>query len=554
MAAHYSPAEEMDKSGSFIQKHDVYVATLEDGTDANQTNAFDQRKGEELKHALLPRHMAMISIGGVIGTGLFLGTASSLHNAGPLGLWLGYLLMGSVCYAMMMCLGEMISYLPVPGGHIKLAERFVGKPLAFAMGWNYWYNWVIVLPAELSAAAVLMSYWSDLSPAIWITIYLVIVVAINLLGTRAYGEAEFWFASIKIITIVGLIILSICIDLGVGKQGRLGFRYWKESGPFNQYKNIPGTLGRFLGFFSVLINAAFSFIGTEIVAIASAEAKNPRKSVPSAIRKVWIRICLFYFLGTFMIGLVCSSQAPELTKGAKTAARSPFVVAINNAGIKVLPSLVNAALVTSAVSAASSDLFTSSRALYSLAIGGSAPRIFARTTKGGLPYMAVGVSVLFSFLSYMSVRDGASTVFGYFANMTSIAGLVTWFCIGVMYIRFHAAMKVQGMSRDVLPYRACLQPFCGYWTVATTFIVMLFSGWSIFLSGNWSTSDFITNYIPIPFFIILYIGNWFYNRGNGAHIPASEVDLTTGLREILEAEVPEEKPTTVAGKVWNFIS
>ncbi|SPO31633.1 probable general amino acid permease [Ustilago trichophora] len=553
MSMAYSPSEEKDKSGSFTHKGDV-VATLEDGVGANSTNAFDQRKGEELKHALLPRHMAMISIGGVIGTGLFLGTASSLHNAGPLGLWLGYLVMGSVCYAMMMCLGEMISYLPVPGGHIKLSERFVGKPLSFAMGWNYWYNWVIVLPAELSAAAVLMSYWSDLNPAIWISVFLVIVVAINLLGTRAYGEAEFWFASIKIITIVGLIILSICIDLGVGKQGRLGFRYWKNPGPLKQYNGIQGSLGQFLGFFSVLINAAFSFIGTEIVAIASAEAKNPRKSVPSAIRKVWIRICLFYFLGTFMIGLVCSSNAPELTKGHKTAARSPFVVAINNAGIKALPSIINAALVTSAVSAASSDLFTSSRALYSLAIGGSAPRIFARTTKRGLPYMAVAVSVAFSFLSYMSVRDGASTVFGYFANMTSIAGMVTWFCIGVMYIRFHTAMKVQGMSRDVLPYRAWLQPFCGWWTVCTTFIVMLFSGWPIFLKGNWSTSDFITNYIPIPFFIILYLGNWFYNRNNGAHVPASEVDLTTGLREIIEAEEPEEKPTTISGKVWAFIS
>ncbi len=122
-----------------------------------------------------------------------------------------------------------------------------------------------------------------------------------------------------------------------------------------------------------------------------------------------------------MIGLVCASNAPELTKGAKTASRSPFVVAINNAGIKALPSIVNAALVTSAVSAASSDLFTSSRALYSLAIAGSAPRIFARTTKRGLPYIAVAVSVAFSALSYMSVQSGASTVFGYFANMTSIA-------------------------------------------------------------------------------------------------------------------------------------
>ncbi|KAN0062599.1 hypothetical protein ACQY0O_005132 [Thecaphora frezii] len=526
------------------------VYTLEDGNYVD-TNAFDQRKGEELKHALLPRHLAMISIGGVIGTGLFLGTATSLSNAGPLGLFLGYVLMGSVCYAVMMCLGEMISYLPVPGGHIKLAERFVGKPLAFAMGWNYWYNWVIVLPAELSASAVLMSFWSDLNPAIWISIFLTVVVAINLLGTRAYGEAEFWFASIKIITIVGLIILSICIDLGVGDQGRLGFRYWKE-GVFKQYHGISGSLGQFLGFFSVLINAAFSFIGTEIVAVAAAEAKNPRKTVPSAIRKVWIRICLFYFVGTFMIGLVCSSNAKELTTAGHTAARSPFVVAIKNAGIKGLPSVINVALITSALSAASSDLFTSSRALYGLAISGSAPRIFARTTKGGLPYVAVAVSVAFSSLSYMSVQSGASKVFSWFANMTSIAGMVTWFCIGAMHIRFYRAMKVQGVSRDVLPYQAKAMPFLGYWSVALTFIVILFSGWNFFLKGNWSTADFITNYIPLPFFLVLFIGNWVYTKTG--LVKLEDVDLVTGLQEILDAEEEEEEPKNAWEKFWRFIS
>ena len=553
MSAEYSPTEE--KSKEFYHKGvdgAAVTTTLESGVFPHDTNAFGQREGEQLKHALLPRHLAMISIGGVIGTGLFLGTASSLHNAGPLGLWLGYLFMGSLCFSMMMCLGEMISFLPLPGGHIKLAERFVGRPLAFAMGWNYVANWLIVLPAELSAAAVLMSYWSTLNPAIWISIFLVLVVAINLLGTRAYGEAEFWFASIKIITIVGLIILSICIDLGVGDQGRLGFRYWKDPGPFVQYNKIPGSLGRFLGFFSVLINAAFSFIGTEIVAIAAAEAKNPRKTVPSAIRKVWIRICLFYFLGTFCIGLICASNAPELTLGHKTAARSPFVIAIKNAGIKGLPSVINAALVTSAVSAASSDMFTSSRALYGLAISGSAPRIFARTTKGGLPFVAVFVSILFSSLSYMSVSSGASTVFGWFANTTSIAGLLTWWSIGIMHLRMQKAMSVQGISRDVLPFRSRGMPFLSWWTVAFTTIVMFFCGWNLFLNGNWSTSDFITDYIPLPVFVLLYVGNWIYNRSGV--IPAEKVDLVTGLQEIIDNEQEEEPPKNVWEKFWRWIS
>lgn len=140
-----------------------------------------------------------------------------------------------------------VSYLPVPGGHIKLAERFVNKPLSLAMGWNYWYNWTIILPAEIAAAAVLISFWSDASPAIWMTVCLVVVVAINMLGARAYGECEFWFASIKILCIVGLIIMSFAISVGAGDDGMVGFRYWRNPGVFVQYAGIAGAFGRFLG-------------------------------------------------------------------------------------------------------------------------------------------------------------------------------------------------------------------------------------------------------------------------------------------------------------------
>ncbi|PWN25795.1 putative general amino acid permease [Jaminaea rosea] len=551
----YSPdAKEKPFFSPGQEKGDV-VPTLETGEyGRDPTNAFGQQEHEKLKHALLPRHLAMISIGGVIGTGLFLGSGGSLHNGGPLGLWLGYILIGTVCYSMMMCLGEMISQYPVPGGHLKLAERLVGKPFSLAVGWNYWYNWTIILPAELSAAAVLMTFWTDKNPAIWISIFLVLVVAINCAGTRVYGEAEFWFASIKVITIVGLIILSICIDLGAGDQGRLGFRYWKNPGPFAQYLEIAGSWGRFLGFFSVLLQASFSFIGTEIVAIAAGEARNPRKTVPSAIKKVWVRILIFYILGTFCIGLICPSNDPALTSGQKTT-RSPFVIAIKAAGIKGLPSVINAALITSAVSAASSDLFTSSRALYGLAIAGNAPRIFARTTKSGLPYYAVGVSILFSSLAYMSVSNGAATVFGWFANMTSMAGLSTWTCIAIMHLRFRKGMARQNIPRSTLPFTARFSVIYAPWVIFMTTIVMFFSGFAYFLDANkpFSQSDFWTNYVPIPFFLVLFIGALIY-YGRGSILRVDQIDFVTGLKELEDNEYEEEKPTTLWGKIWAVIA
>ncbi|KAJ3013012.1 hypothetical protein HKX48_005964 [Thoreauomyces humboldtii] len=185
-------------------------ATLDDHTEGVPAYAYNdggepvQHAGQGLARTLKPRHVAMISIGGVIGTGLFLGTANALRNGGPLGLLLGYGVMGTICYAVMCCLGEMVSFLPVPGGHIKLAGRFVDPALAFTMGWNYWYNWVVVLPAELSAAAILIDFWNHDKGlnGIWIAMCLVLVVVINMFGARAYGEAEFWFASVKVITIV----------------------------------------------------------------------------------------------------------------------------------------------------------------------------------------------------------------------------------------------------------------------------------------------------------------------------------------------------------------
>jgi amino acid transporter len=272
------------------QEHTVFTEEKYAKDDKYPEEASIAASGEgRLQRQLKNRHIAMISIGGVIGTGLFLGTATALRNGGPIGLLLGYIAVGTICYSVMISLGEMIAYLPMPGGHIKLAERFVDPAFSFAMGWNYWYNWVIILPAELSAAAVLVNYWNkEVNNAAWITIFLIVVVVINMFGAGVYGECEFIFASIKVITITGLIILGIILDLGGGpNHDRIGFRYWKNPGPFVQFSGIDGSKGKFLGelslcivpsnvliyvakhsgWWAVMTQAAFSFIGTEIVAV-----------------------------------------------------------------------------------------------------------------------------------------------------------------------------------------------------------------------------------------------------------------------------------------------
>ncbi|QRW09028.1 amino acid permease [Ceratobasidium sp. AG-Ba] len=535
------------------------AASKDSGSDYD-VNHMGGPAGEEygierkLQRQLKNRHIAMISIGGVIGTGLFLGTANALRHGGPLGLLLGYTIMGSICYSVMISLGEMIAYLPIPGGHIKLAERFVDPAFSFTMGWNYWYNWTFTLPAELSAAAVLINYWMNhrINDALWISICLVVVVIINMLGAGVFGECEFIFASIKVITITGLIILGIVVDLGGGpNHDRIGFRYWKNPGPFVQYAGIAGAKGRFLGWWSVMTQAAFSFIGTEIVAIAAGEAKNPRRNLPKAIRRVYIRILLFYVGGTLVIGLLVPSNHPGLNLSDGTAAASPFVIAIKTAGIKGLPSVINAALLTSAWSAASSDLYTSSRALYGLSLAGNAPKIFGKVSKNGLPYISVIFCSLFSALAYMGVSSGAGRVFGWLTNMTSIAGLMTWFGICLTYVRFYAGLKAQGFDRSALPFASKFQPFAAWYGLVACLVICFFSGWDVFLKGNWAVDAFVTHYLPFVLFPILYICAKLVYRH--PMVRASEMDFMSGIAEIEADTYDEPPPKNAWEKFWAWL-
>ncbi|KAF7355053.1 Amino acid permease [Mycena sanguinolenta] len=532
-----------------------------------------QIKFEDGEHKLVRqlknRHIAMISIGGVIGTGLFLTTANSLRFGGPVGMLLAYLAVGSITYSVMISLGEMIAYLPIPGGHIKLAERFVDPALSFTMGWNYWYNWTVVLPAELSAAAVLINYWTtSVNNAAWITIIMVVVIGINMCGAGVYGEAEFIFACsvfrllfsskrVYIAEITGLIILGIVLDLGGGPDhDRLGFRYWKHPGPFVQYNGIGGAEGRFLGWWAVMTQAAFSYIGTEIVAIAAGEAKNPRRNLPKAIKRVYIRILLFYIGGVTVIGLLVPSNDSHLNLSSGTAASSPFVIAIQRSGIKALPSIINACLLTSAWSAGSSDLYTSSRALYGLAASGNAPRIFLKALPNGLPIASLIFCSSFACLAYMGITSGSNKVFTWFSNMTSIAGLMTWFGICVTYIRFYGGMKVQGYNRKDLPFASPLQPFAAWYAMIFCIVICFFSGWAVFLKGNWDTATFVTNYLPFILFPVLYISAkiHYWRRGKGFKLrPLADLDYVTDIAEIEADSYDDPPPKNKMEAFWAWL-
>jgi amino acid transporter len=290
--------------------------------------------------------------------------------------------------------------------------------MGFAVGWNNWYSCAITLCAEISAASSVIQYWhgaDNINVAAWISIIIVLVLCLNIFAVAIYGEAEFIFASIKIITIVGLLILALIVDCGgVSGQHRLGFQYWNNPGAMKPYI-ANGSTGRFLGLWSTLVNAAFSYGGVEMVAVAAGEAEDPRRNIPKAVKRVFWRILFFYVLGSLAIGVLVPYNDPRLLSaqaaGAAGAAQSPWVIAIVRAGIKVLPSIINAVILTSASSSANAFLYTGSRYLYAIAQNRQAPRFLLKCTKTGVPVYCVLLTWSISFLTYMSCSSGSNTVF-----------------------------------------------------------------------------------------------------------------------------------------------
>lgn len=242
--------------------------------------------------------------------------------------------------------------IPTAGSFPHWATRFIDPAVGFSLAISYGYCYTIAIASECSAAAVLVSFWTDISPAVVITISLVLILALNLMSVRIYGESEVVSGAIKVLCFLGLVIVSIVITSGGGPNGdAIGFRYWNNPGPWVNYNGITGSTGHFLGFLSAFVNASFSFIGVETVVIGAAESVDPHRAIPKATSRVTYRIGFFYILGAFLIGLIVDPRNADLVSDSGNANSAPWVIAIKQAGIEALPSIVNACILVSAWSA-----------------------------------------------------------------------------------------------------------------------------------------------------------------------------------------------------------
>ncbi|ODV90932.1 hypothetical protein CANCADRAFT_57321 [Tortispora caseinolytica NRRL Y-17796] len=501
---------------------------------------FPDKPGRhELKRDLKARHVSMIAIGGAVGTGLIIGTGAALATAGPGSILIAYTFVGLIVYFVMCALGEMATYLPMSKGFAGYATRFVDPALGFAVGYTYLLKYLIVTPNQLTAGALVLQYWvsrETVNPGVWITVFLVIIVSINYLGVKFFGELEFWLSALKVVTMIGLILVLLVIALGgAPTHDRLGFRYYHNPGAFKDYSQsgltIGGPTGQFFSFVMVLVTAVFAYLGTELVGVTVGEAENPRRNIPRAIKLTFYRILVFYVFSVLLLGMCVPYNDPLLlfaTSSATTSANaSPFVVAIINAKIPILPDIINGAILLFVLSAANSDLYIATRTLYGIAKDGNCFKIFTRTTKRGIPIYCLIVAALFCCLAYMNVASSSATVFKYFVNLVTIFGILTWISILYTHICFMKAVEAHGMSRKAdLVYRAPFQPYASYIAMGFCILIALIKNIEVFFVTDthpFNAAVFVTGYLGIPIYLIMIFGYKFVMKSKRV-LPA-EADM-----------------------------
>ncbi|GAM82379.1 hypothetical protein ANO11243_003580 [Dothideomycetidae sp. 11243] len=478
-----------------------------------------------VKQGLHQRHISMIALAGTIGTGLFL----------------GYTFIGLAVSPMVLSVAEMGALVPLSGGVVRYIEYFVDPALSFANGWNLMYSYFIGIPAEIVAAAVLVEFWVYVNNAIWITVFGALMVLTAVLFVRVYGELEFFFSWLKILLIIGINIMALVITCGGGPDHKsIGFRYWHNPGAFVQYLQVPGALGRFMGFWTTLNNALYAYSGIETITVAAAETRNARAAIPHAAKRVFWRIVIFYVLTIFMVGLIVPSNDPHLLAKTGTASQSPFVIAATRAGIKVVPSIINSVVLTSAWSAGNSSLLGGSRVLFGMAQHGHAPRLFLRINRFGVPYLAVALISVFMSLGYMTLSHSASTVFGWLQDLVAVSSLVNWIVICITYLRFYYACRVQNIDRHAeLPWAAPFQPYITWASLGLFSVLLLTGGYSTFIKHHWSTETSIASYFNIPFILVLYFGYKIWKKTS--IIPLRELPIRGFIRIYQSEPVPEVK-------------
>ncbi|WP_407551098.1 amino acid permease [Streptomyces sp. Pv4-95] len=414
-----------------------------------------------LQSGLKNRHLSMIAVGGVIGAGLFVGSASGIAAAGP-GILLSYALVGTLVVFVMRMLGEMAAANPTSGSFSAYADRALGRWAGFSIGWLYWFFWVVVLAVEATAGAAILTSWVPAVPQwAWALLVMVVLTATNLASVASFGEFEFWFAGIKVVAIVCFIVLGGLAIFGVlpgSENAATGFSNLTAHGGFLPHGPSAILTG--------VLMVVFSFMGSEIVTLAAGESEDPRRAVTKATKSVIWRVGVFYLGSILVVVSLLPWNDPSIEK------HGSYVAALDTIGIPHAGQVMNVIVLTAVLSCLNSGLYTASRMAFSLGQRGDAPKVFSRTNSRGVPQAAILVSVAFGFIAVGFNYLWPDTVFQFLLNSSGAVALFVWLVICFSQLRMRGI--IQRESPEKLTVRMWLFPYLTWATIAMISFVLVY--------------------------------------------------------------------------------
>lgn len=449
-----------------------------------------------LSKKLQSRHVNMIALGGSIGTGIFLASGYAVSVAGPGGALLAYALMALIVYCLMTSLGEMSAFKPTSGSFCDYSLVYVDPSFGIAMGYNYWLNWAITIAAEISAAALVMSYWFPTMHSAWFSFaFFALILLSNLYSVRVFGEVEYTLSFVKVAVIILFIVLGLTT---IVHQPQFGIGHWQiGDAPFHQ---------GWYGFIAVFLFAGFSFQGTELVGVASGETENASVAIPKSIKLVFWRLTLFYVLSMIVIGLLIPYNDPRLSS-QNSVNISPYTLIFSHYISNYAADIVNVVILVALLSAANASMYSSTRILWYLGHTKQAPSVFETLNRRQVPLFALLVTALIGSLVFLSSFIGNGVLFTYLVQISSLSGFLAWFGIALSHYRFrkYHLPRLGGLSS--LPYRAKFYPYAQLLSLFVITLIITAQWIPMALTYHQSWIEIITTYTSVLIFLLTYVGH-----------------------------------------------
>lgn len=452
-----------------------------------------------LQRSMDARHLIMIALGGVIGSGLFLSSGYTIQQAGPLGAVVAYAIGALVVYLVMTCLGELAVAFPVSGAFHIYAARCINPATGFTTAWLYWLCWVVALGSEFTASGILMQRWFPHIPVwVWCLVFASALLAINAVSARVFGETEFWFSAIKVTAIIALIALGTAAIFGFTPLSTT-----HHAAPY--FSNFATPNGLFpAGFGGLLVTClavCYAFSGSELIGVAAGETKDPGHNIPKALRSTVLRLVIFFIGAIAVIAAIVPFDQAGVTD-------SPFVTVFEYIGVPYAPDIMNFVIITALLSAGNSGLFSCARMLFSLAEEGHAPRALLKLTRRGIPITALGASMLVGLASLLSSVIAAETVYLALVSIAGFAVVAVWMSIVAAQFFHRRAFVRAGGDVATLAYKTPLYPF----VPIVAFALLAISILGIAFDPN----QVAALYFGIPFVALCYGYFWWRYGRHGA--------------------------------------